>query len=131
MIENLIDDINFVVTAVHHGIWQSTKAYFFLKKQFFLLIQVLSGKADISLDQTMWLAGLFGQHLPYTYSSEYIFFELKPDKVPQYVNIVKPFDLVTWAMLVISFISISAALKFVSHHNKQVNECMYQCTSNL
>ncbi len=87
--------------------------------------QVLNGDADISLDQTMWLAGLFGQHLPYTYSSEYVFFELKPDQVPQYVNIVMPFDLSTWSMFGISLISVSVALKVVSHFNKQVTAYIF------
>ncbi len=75
-----------------------------------LELQVIYGKADISLEQFRYLDPRLGDMSASTSFRKTIYFELKPKEFSKFTNIVYCFDGITWLSFLVSFILLSFAL---------------------
>ncbi len=74
------------------------------------MYKVLSGSADVSLEQSISLGQHFGSMTKRVYSHVYSYMERKPLQRPNFTNIVYPLDVYTYMLLSVAYITVSLVL---------------------
>ncbi len=68
----------------------------------------------MTMEQALIVANSFGSATRYTYNLVLSFFEFKPIQREKYLNIMYPLDKYTWCLLLLSLLTVTGTLFFIS-----------------
>ncbi len=90
-------------------------------KNIFFYIQVVKGQFDVSIDMGLHLdSGGLGQMSTFVYYTYIGFLEMKPKQRSSVVNILKSYDIYTWALLAFSLLVTTGTLFSLCNFKDQV-----------